>query len=135
MTFFRDGADDDPEAGVRLDSSSSDPDPSCTQPENGGGSVNGHSPSSSLLSLRHCKIHPKEDVFWTESSADGGGVGAGVAVRADDGAGVSEGGGHPAVAGGGDGSGAGSDGGSGGSGSGGVRAERFPLTDICEERT
>ena len=110
--------------GVRLDSSGSEQDHTSVQLENGG-SLSDQSPSSSLLSLRHCRIHPKEDVFWTESSAGGS------RVCADEGVGVGEcGGGHPATS---DSVVVGGDGGAG-EGGGAAKAVKFPLTDIVEER-
>ncbi|KAL8579352.1 hypothetical protein ACOMHN_026717 [Nucella lapillus] len=63
--------------GVRLSSTSSEPDRFPEQSEHGlGSSLSGHSPSSSLLSLRHCRIYPKDEVLWTDSSgANKGGEG------------------------------------------------------------
>ncbi|XP_076459268.1 uncharacterized protein LOC143292655 [Babylonia areolata] len=131
--------------GVRLNSVGSEADRHSVQSENGAGSsVNGHSPSSSLLSLRHCRIRPKDEVFWTESSAGGReSVGGGGGESVDEGRkgemGESGGGGHPDVrhgeltesgGGGGVGDGGGGDGGVGG---GGVRGGRVSLTNIDEE--
>ncbi|KAK7111420.1 uncharacterized protein [Littorina saxatilis] len=120
-------------------STSSEPDRISVHSENGGGggggltgSLNGHSPSSSLLSLRHCKIHPRDDVFWTDSSGDGSGGGEGGGAKTE---GEGRGGGHPAAS---DAISVVDSGGDGGCGSGGVKGEigvpvKFALTEIDEE--
>ena len=91
---FSEGDDSELEGGfvgVRLNSVCSEPDRLSVQSDNGG--TNGQALTSSLLSLRHCKIRPKDDVFWTETSAATTAAGD---IDENGGGGGDESGGHPA---------------------------------------